>query len=400
MSRCAPHGMTAVSAPGRRPTTAGAARRTLRRSRTAITAAALVALIARGAWAQEPPPTDAAALQRRQAEAAAQLDPATASNEQLVAGITVLGQEVQSLVARSTEAKRSYEDAERRLQEIDAELRDIHLDIDGTANLLRQVAVELYVSPDRDDSSMRLLKANTIDEAQQRKVLAESVTGSSREAIEHYKVARARADTLEEQAVSARTESETGKAEQTRLYGEAMTEVQAQQRLEDEWKKRVGAVKPGKDLIEGQELEAAIAAQPAFTSKAPAPGGKMIRPVAVPMGDGFGYPNGRKHDGVDFPTPVGTPVKAALGGTIVRISSGGGYNNGWGNDVMISHGNGLVTHYAHLSRVNVSGGQTVQQGQVIALSGNTGHSTGPHLHFETILNGVFKNPLNYLDMSR
>jgi murein DD-endopeptidase MepM/ murein hydrolase activator NlpD len=357
--------------------------------------AALVALLARGAWAQEAPPTDAAELQRRQAAAAAELDAASASNEQLVAGITVLGQEVQSLVARSTEAKRSYEDAERRLQEIAAELGTIHLDIDDTANLLRQVAVRLYVSPERDDSSMRLLKANTIDEAQQRKVFAESVAGSSREAIEHFKVAQARADELEQQAAVARTQSETGKAEQTRMYAEAMNEVQAQQRLEAEWKKRVGAVKPGKDTIEDQALELAIAGQRSFT-KAPAPGGKMIKPVDVPVGDGFGYPGGRKHEGLDFPTPVGTPVKAALGGTVVTIYAGGGFNFGWGNDIVVAHSNGLSTRYAHLSRVNVSVGQTVEQGQIIGVSGNTGRSTGPHLHFETIVNGTPKNPLNYL----
>jgi murein DD-endopeptidase MepM/ murein hydrolase activator NlpD len=354
-----------------------------------------VALLARGAWAQEPPPTDAAALQKRQAEAAAQLDPSTASNEQLVAGLTVLGQEVQSLVARSTEAKRTHDDAERRLQEIASDLAAIHTDIDGTANLLRQVAVQLYVSPDRDDSSMRLLRANTIDEAQQRKVFADSVAGNSREAIEHFKVARARADELEQQAATARAQSEAAQAEQTRLYGEALSETGAQQRLEAEWRKRVGEVKPGGDKIDGQELEVAIAGQRAFTA-APAPGGKMIKPVDVPMGDGFGYPGGRKHDGVDFPTPVGTPVKAALGGTVTEIHTGNGYNHGWGNDVRISHSNGLVTHYAHLSRVNVSVGQVVPQGLIVGLSGNTGHSTGPHLHFETLLNNVYKNPMNYL----
>ena len=74
-----------------------------------------------------------------------------------------------------------------------------------------------------------------------------------------------------------------------------------------------------------------------------------------------------------------------------------GWDGGYGNFVIINHGNGLVTRYAHLSKIYVNVGDWVNQGSTIAARGSTGHSTGPHLHFEVMLNGVFRNPISYLN---
>ena len=98
------------------------------------------------------------------------------------------------------------------------------------------------------------------------------------------------------------------------------------------------------------------------------------------------------HKGVDWATPIGTSVVASSGGTVVRAGWGAGY----GYCVYIQHPNGMMTRYGHLKKVLVKTGQTVKQGERIALSGNTGVSTGPHLHFEILVNGVQVNPLNYL----
>lgn len=88
------------------------------------------------------------------------------------------------------------------------------------------------------------------------------------------------------------------------------------------------------------------------------------------------------HNGVDFGAHVGTPVRAAAGGTIIIAKGDGGWGGGYGNYVVIKHANGVQTLYAHLSQVNVSVGETVASGENIGKSGNTGKSTGPHLHFE------------------
>ncbi|KOV97656.1 MULTISPECIES: M23 family metallopeptidase [unclassified Streptomyces] len=90
-----------------------------------------------------------------------------------------------------------------------------------------------------------------------------------------------------------------------------------------------------------------------------------------------------KHSGQDFAVPTGTDVVAAHGGTVVKAGpNGAGDGPAYGNAVVIQHGNGTFSQYAHLSRVDVRPGQIVKTGQHIALSGSTGNSTGPHLHFE------------------
>lgn len=99
------------------------------------------------------------------------------------------------------------------------------------------------------------------------------------------------------------------------------------------------------------------------------------------------------HKGVDWSTPTGTTVVASSGGTVAKA----GWGSGYGYVVYINHPDGRQTRYAHLSKVLVSVGQTVEQGQKIALSGNTGVSTGPHVHFEMLIGGSQVNPLNYID---
>lgn len=98
------------------------------------------------------------------------------------------------------------------------------------------------------------------------------------------------------------------------------------------------------------------------------------------------------HKGIDFAVPVGTSVAASCGGTVLRA----GWGSGYGYCVYIQHPDGKITRYGHLSKILVKSGQSVSQGQKIALSGNTGVSTGPHLHFEILVNGSQVNPLNYL----
>lgn len=99
------------------------------------------------------------------------------------------------------------------------------------------------------------------------------------------------------------------------------------------------------------------------------------------------------HKGVDWAVPIGTTVVASNAGTVVQA----GWVSGYGYAVYINHADGRQTRYGHLSKVLVKVGQTVDQGQKIALSGNTGRSTGPHLHFEIRINGTAVNPLKYLN---
>ncbi len=121
----------------------------------------------------------------------------------------------------------------------------------------------------------------------------------------------------------------------------------------------------------------------------------LIWPVEGTLTSGFGYRWGRMHEGIDISVPEGTPIRAAADGTVILMQSeyeSGGY----GNYSCIDHGGGLSTCYAHQSSFATSIGAHVNQGDVIGLSGNTGHSTGPHLHFEVRINGAPTDPLGYL----
>jgi murein DD-endopeptidase MepM/ murein hydrolase activator NlpD len=118
----------------------------------------------------------------------------------------------------------------------------------------------------------------------------------------------------------------------------------------------------------------------------------LIWPVNGPVTSGFGWRWGRMHEGIDIAVPSGTPVVASAAGTVIHA----GWLGGYGNLVVVDHGNGISTAYAHNSGLSVGVGTSVGQGQVIAYSGNTGHSTGPHVHFEVRVNGGAVDPLGYL----
>jgi len=122
------------------------------------------------------------------------------------------------------------------------------------------------------------------------------------------------------------------------------------------------------------------------------------RPVEVPVGSGFGFRSdpftgrGALHTGLDFPSPVGTEIHAAAGG-VVRTAE---MHPEYGLMLEIDHGNGLMTRYGHTSKILVKPGDLVTRGQVVADVGSTGRSTGPHLHFEVLVDGVPQDPQRFL----
>ena len=118
----------------------------------------------------------------------------------------------------------------------------------------------------------------------------------------------------------------------------------------------------------------------------------FIWPVNGTVTSGFGWRWGRMHEGIDIAASTGTPIWAAAAGTVIHS----GWLGGYGNLVVVDHGNGLATAYAHASAIFVGVGQFVAQGETIALIGSTGNSSGPHLHFEVRVNGSAVDPLLYL----
>ncbi|MGQ5711764.1 LysM peptidoglycan-binding domain-containing M23 family metallopeptidase [Desulforudis sp. DRI-14] len=172
-------------------------------------------------------------------------------------------------------------------------------------------------------------------------------------------------------------------------------------------------VKPGKEgkkeivyavtryngkVVKRQQIASAIVQQPVSQEEvrgtrlmvASRGGGHLAWPVSG--GGSISQYFGRRHTGLDIAADTGTPVVASEDGQVVDAGWGGGY----GRMVVVNHGGGVVTRYAHLSRIAVSAGEQVSRGQVIGYLGSSGNATGPHLHFEIIHEGRFVNPLNYL----
>ena len=124
----------------------------------------------------------------------------------------------------------------------------------------------------------------------------------------------------------------------------------------------------------------------------PSQGSSLAWPVNGTLTSSFGARWGRMHEGLDIAGPSGTPIGAAAPGTVIVAAFSGGY----GNLVVVDHGGGLSTAYAHMSSIAVGVGQSVGQGATVGGMGTTGNSTGVHLHFEVRVNGAAQDPFRYL----
>jgi len=146
---------------------------------------------------------------------------------------------------------------------------------------------------------------------------------------------------------------------------------------------------------ESAELAAAIRSAQASvgsTGSGAVSAAGFIWPVNGTVVSGYGWRWGRMHEGIDISASTGTPIWAAAAGNVIYA----GWLGGYGNLVVVDHGNGLATAYAHASSILVSVGQPVGQGETVSLVGSTGNSSGPHLHFEVRVNGAAVDPLLYL----
>jgi murein DD-endopeptidase MepM/ murein hydrolase activator NlpD len=300
--------------------------------------------------------------------------------------------------AESSEAaaRQRAEVAARNLQEVEGRA--------ATARLrLGQVAVDAYVHPSGQGGLMLLARAGTFDEAVRRKELAGLVSAHTADVLEVYRgVQQDREMAKAELTRSSEVASERSAEQRRRTLVVELAE-QEQRVAHDELQRRITNLEG-----ESQALAAEDARLRALLSRpAPLPATGVLAPTATPSArsssgmiwplDGpvtseFGPRWGSFHSGIDISDPEGTPIAAALAGSVVFAGDGGGY----GNLVVIDHGGGLATAYAHQSRIGVDEGQSVSQGETIGYVGSTGHSTGNHLHFEVREDGVARNPRGYL----
>ena len=223
---------------------------------------------------------------------------------------------------------------------------------------------------------------------------------------------------LESDALHTQQKIAEKKAEQQEVMDEAKAQRAAAEQMEAELQassndimRRIQAheakIRAQQEAARRQAEAAARAAKAAGRKAPPVPvykpkvigTGRLSRPCGGPVTSPFGYRihpifhTKIYHAGVDFGVPSGTPIHAADSGVVIYAGSG---MRGYGNVVIIDHGGGLSTLYAHNSSLTVRAGQSVSKGQVIARAGSTGYATGPHCHFEVRRNGAPTNPMGYL----
>ena len=199
---------------------------------------------------------------------------------------------------------------------------------------------------------------------------------------------KARLVVLKQDAETNQKRIEANRAEQQRMLAQAQEDQAAAERTYQEL------------LAKSNEIEEMLRNRPSPSIPSYVQGsGDLIWPLSsMTITSEYGwrihpiFGTSRYHSGIDIGADYGDPIWAAAGGTVIHS----GWLGGYGKTVIIDHGGGLTTLYAHNSELTVSEGESVYQGQIIAYAGSTGYSTGPHLHFEVREYGEPVNPYNYL----
>jgi murein DD-endopeptidase MepM/ murein hydrolase activator NlpD len=365
------------------------------------------------------------AVRQQRSAAAAELDGLTANDAELEQAVAELNSVVAAQEARVADARRATEEARTeaaRLQdEVDATIAEVNeLEI-----LVRERAVEAYIGngAGRSRAEDALLDASDPTELELRRVLLETVHGTDRSTIDQLGLARQTLERQQEGVAAALAEAEELEAEVAARLTELEEARAEQQRLRDALSARISGYRAEVAALAAEEdsLTAIIAEADAAAARAaaeaaarqassgggggggpidsnaprnverPASASGLIWPTTGPVTAGYGMRWGAMHQGIDIAPPHGTPVYAVKDGRVIFAGTQGGY----GTMILIDHGQGFVTAYAHLSGIVASSG-SVAQGQLIGYVGNTGNSTGPHLHFETRVNGSAQNPMSYL----
>ena len=304
-------------------------------------------------------------------------------------------------------------EVENRLSEIEAQKEQKQNDLENTKQTFMTRLRAMYVSGDNSMLNV-LLSANDFGDFLYRDQLLSSVTDHDNAIMEQLKADIKAVEELETQANEEKQEIQSIKSEvdaKRAELGDRMKEMNAviselegqKSGLEDQLDEYAAAIDEFEAKIQAEAAAAAknnnssASQSPSYSGGAKPNAGGWVWPCP-----GFYYISsyvgprwGRTHNGLDIAggSIYGKPIVAARAGTVIDA----GWNSGgYGNYVMINQGDGFITIYGHMSSVAASNGQSVSAGQVIGYVGNSGRSTGPHLHFEVRLNGSVEDPLDYV----
>jgi murein DD-endopeptidase MepM/ murein hydrolase activator NlpD len=302
--------------------------------------------------------------------------------------------EVADLRSREAAAAAELAAKQAELAEAQSRLESLRARLQSAIRILEDRLVALYKSSDPDVLTV-LLSSHGFDDLLERTEYFQRMDEQDNEIVARVRDYRNQMQATVETVKAARDAIAERKAEleRTRAKLERRTgELSAARR---QHRATLADVRDQKNTLEGDlsKISAKIQEQLSLLPAGPirTGSGQFIWPVDGPITSGFGMRWGRMHEGIDISAPSGVPIRAAGSGSIVLAA----YSGGYGNYTCISHGGGLSTCYGHQSSFARTSG-SISQGSILGYVGSTGHSTGPHLHFEVRVNGQAVDPLGYL----
>lgn len=352
-------------------------------------------------------------IREEKADAAAELDAAQAEDAEVAAALRDITDIVNAQQAEVDEAQRLIDDNRAAAELAEAEVAAAIAEEEAMQESLATIAVAGFVNG--GDEQATFLSSSDPTEALRQSSLLDQANVDTVELLEELRIVQEDREIAEAEAAAAVAEAERIEEELAlKLVDyEEQQGVQATLKAELEarvakWEAEVAEFEAEDDRLaafirtEEARLNPPTTSSGGGGSTAPAPGTPSVSgfqwPINAPVSSGFGYRvhpifgTRRLHKGLDLGAGSGTPIAAAKEGTVLSA----GWQNGYGNTVVISHGGGVTTLYAHQSSVAVSAGQQVSRGDIIGYVGSTGWSTGPHLHFEVRVNGTAVDPMPYM----
>jgi murein DD-endopeptidase MepM/ murein hydrolase activator NlpD len=378
-------------------------------------------LVALAAYLLLPLPGLSAPLSQRIEKKRSEIDKAKQQEGVLSTDIAQFSTQIESLQGEISATQSRLERAQASLDRQKAKLLEVRDQLeearDRLERLRRELAtarevlaarlVEIYKS-DAPDALTVVLEADGFGDLLERAEFLRRISDQDREITDEVRALR---DQARDQAVRLAELEEREQLAAERILAERDQIAQAESQLVSSRDELASAradkrgalteVREQRGILEDDlaSLEAEQARVTAALQGAPDPGpvkqgsGQLIWPLNGPVVGAFGEARpGHTHAGIDIAVPEGTPIRAADSGRVALM----GWVGGYGNYTCVQHTASLSTCYAHQSRFATSNGANVSQGQVIGYSGNTGNSTGPHLHFEVRINGTPVDPLGYL----
>lgn len=344
-----------------------------------------------------------AEARRCRAEVATRLNAARATDRQLENAVRALDTHILGQQAETDAARQAAAVAQRQLDELTLKLETTRKERDQLRTQMRERAIAAYINP-TGTAIARVFTAKDITEATRKRELLDQVMSGNGLVLDRLRATEEDLGIAQaEQKVVAERLAQRRRTAEARLV--ALRKARSEQaRLRGALQERIRHFLAEADVVARQESTLAefirqnsVSQRASRSAVDPGVDGRvsgagLIWPVRGPVTSGYGMRWGRMHQGIDIGAGTGVPIRAAKAGTVTFAGSMSGY----GNVVIIDHGGGFSTLYAHQSRLGSSAGQDVGQGQVVGYVGSTEHSTGPHLHFETRVNGSPRNPRNYL----